>query len=139
MSSETMEDKVGIETFSVPSIRTRMAEDLVPNDKMHLWYPKMGMTPGSEEGAAMEEAAGQLRRNNLVPILPSLDLFTTVASSIMQAAILLQEDKSVDDASLIPISTLTLANIAVTRSVIAQLIDFGILKVSGFTVEGVSE
>ena len=134
-----MQEKMNIEVFSIPMIRTRMAEDLVPRDKQHLWSQQMGIVPGSQEGAEMELAAGQERRNNLAPILSSIDLFTTVASDLMQRAILLQEDKSPDDVSLIPIGTLTLANIAVTRSVIAQLLDFGILKISGYTVEGAPE
>ena len=87
----------------------------------------------------MEAAAGEERRNNLTPILPSLDLFTSVASDIMQKAILLQEDKPVDASIDIPIGLLTMANIAVTRAVLAQMIDFGLLKISGFTMEGASE
>ena len=87
----------------------------------------------------MEAAAAEERRNNLLPILPSLDMFTVVASEIMQKAILLQEEKSVDDSSVIPIDLLTMANIAVTRAVLAQLVDFCLLKITGFTVEGVSE
>ena len=134
-----MREDTDVEVYNVPSIRTRMAEDLVPPDKKYAWYQSMGIIPGSDEVAALEFAAGQERRNNLRPILPSLDLFTRVASGLIQAAILLQEDKAVDDESFIAVGSLTMANIAVTRSVIAQMLDLGILKISGFTVEGTTE
>lgn len=132
--------KLAFEVHTVPSIRTRMAQDIVPIDGHSGWLTKMGYLPGSEEGAAMEVIAGQERRNALAPISHSIDVFTQVASDLMIKAILLRQEKSIEDtSSLIPIDALMLANMAVTRSVIAQLLDFGILKISGYSVEGTFE
>ena len=134
-----MNESTDVEFLTVPMIRTRMAEDLVPNDKHNIWYTRMGMLPGSEDVAAMEKAAGEERRSNLRTILPSIDLFTAVASDLIQRAILLQGGKSVDDQYAIPLSTLAWANLAATRAVFAQMLDLGIIKISGLTVEGTLE
>lgn len=134
-----MAEKMDIEFLNIPMIRTRIAEDIVPVDKHNEWFTRMGMIPGSEDVAAMERAAGDERRGNLRAILPSLDLFTAVASDLMQKAILLSQGKSVDDTLMVPIDTLALANLAVTRAVIVQMIDLGILKINGYTVEGTLE
>ena len=135
-----MSPKTSFEVHTVPSIRTRIAQDIVPSDGYHDQFLKMGYLPGSEEGAAMEVIAAQERRNALAPISNSIDVFTAVASDLMIKAILLRQEKSIDDtSSTIPVDALMLANMAVTRSVIAQLLDFGILTISGYSVEGTFE
>ena len=134
-----MSDSTSVEFLSIPMIRTRMAEDILPIDNHNVWMTRMGIVPGSEEGAAMERDAGAERRSNLRGILPSVDLFTAVASDLMQKAILIQSGKSVDDEFMVPIGSLALANLAVTRAVLVQMLDLGILKIRGVTVEGTLE
>jgi len=136
MSGETMAENMDVEFLSVPMLRTRIAEDIVPADKHHAWFAQMGMLPGSDDVAAMEKAAGDERRGNLRTILPSIDLFTAVASDLMQKAILLHDGKPIDAAYAVPLGTLALTNLAVTRAVIGQMLDLGILKIGGITVEG---
>ena len=134
-----MDESTYVEFLSVPMLRTRMAEDLLPSDNHNIWLTRMGIVPGSEEGAAMEAAAGAERRSNLRAVLPSVDLFTAVASDLMQKAILIQAGKSLDDEFMVPLGTLALTNLAVTRSVIVQMLDLGILNIRGATVEGTLE
>lgn len=134
-----MAEKMDIEYLNIPMIRTRIAEDLVPADKHNEWYPRLGMLPGSEDVAAMEKAAGDERRGNLRTILPSVDLFAAVASDLMRKAILISQGRSVDDPLMVPIETLALTNLAVTRAVIVQMLDLGILRTNGYTVEGTME
>jgi hypothetical protein len=134
MIGETM-DNVDIQLFSLPQIRTRMGEDLVPTDKHSAWYPQMGIIPGSDEGAAMEKSAGDIRRLAIQQIAPSIDLFTGVATDLMQRAILLHRGQADLEDIPIPLSSLPLATLAVTRAVIVQLLDFGILNIKSYTVE----
>ena len=136
MSGETTAEKMDIEYLNIPMLCTRIAEDIIPSDKHNAWFTQMGMLPGSEEVAAMEKAAGDERRGNLRTILPSIDLFTAVASDLMQKAILLHEGKPIDAAYMVPLGTMALTNLAVTRAVIVQMLDLGILKINGYTVEG---
>jgi len=136
MSGETVAENMGTEYLSIPMLRTRMAEDLVPADKHNVWFGSLGMLPGSEEVAAMEKAAGEERRGNARTLLPSIDLFTALASDLVQQTIMLHGGWSADDACMVPLGSMTSANLAVTRSVIVQMLDLGILKTGRGVVEG---
>lgn len=131
--------KQTVSFLSIPMIRTRMAEDLVPDDKHNSWYLPMGMLPGSEEVAAMEKAAGQARRNHMKPLTPTIDLFTGIATDLVKKSILLNTGREVDGDGHIPIGLLSMVNLAVTRAVFAQLLDLGVITISGKITDMVDE
>jgi hypothetical protein len=135
MIGEMMQN-VDVQVFTIPQIRTRMGEDLVPIDKHNAWYPQMGIIPGSDEGAAMEKAAGDIRRAAIQRIAPSIDLFTGVATNLLQRSILLHRGQTDLEDIPIPLSSLPLSTLAVTRAVIVQLLDLGIINIKSHTVEG---
>jgi hypothetical protein len=130
---------IDVQLFSVQQLRTRMAEDLIPDAVYHAWLPQMGMVPGSVEGAAMEKAAGDLRRAEMHKIMPSIQLFTGLATDLMQKAILLHGGHSTEEDIPIPLSSLPLSSLAVTMAVFVQLLDLGIIKINSSVVEGMAE
>ena len=116
------------------TLRTRLAWDIVPDDKIREWAHDLLMNPPSEEVAKVEAAAAQIRLNHLDMILPMLsDLALTAGDVVYRPRLLTpgsspsrEPDAAVavrDDEGIVS------AVRAGVFAVVAELLDMGVLAV----------
>ena len=69
------------------------------------------------------------------PLTPTIDLFTGIATDLVKQSILLNTGREVGGDGHFPLGLLDMLNLAVTRAVFAQLLDLGVIKISGHVTE----
>lgn len=115
-------------------LRSRVAWDIVPDDKVQEWSPDLLMQRSSDEVAAKERAAAEIRRDRLVAIMPVLSDLALTAGDIVYRARLLttgsQPNVEPEGTTLVRDDEgIVQAVRAGAFAVVAELLDMGVLGV----------
>lgn len=79
----------------LPLLRKRLVWDIVPTtEEVKKYSPKMAVTPGSDEGDVIEEAASVARRRTLMPLMPLVRIAAWSAGEIISRAKMMASDET---------------------------------------------
>lgn len=118
-----------------PAMRTRIAQHVVSDELLRTRAADLALVPPSPEGQVFESWDAQRRINLLAPIVGLTDGLSGLTAELMLRTMILSEvvDSS-DGEPKVPASILPLAITAAVRAVLAQLLDVGVLSVTGSVV-----
>ena len=115
----------------LPILRKRLIWDIVPDPKIRKFSPRMGVTPGSEEGDVVEATDSHRRRQNLLPLMPLVQIAAWTAGEVTSRAKMLDSSddvSSVGDVLVLGGEHDVIAEVTqATMAVIANLIEMEIL------------
>lgn len=114
-----------------PLIKRRMVWDVLPCTEAAGFISRVGLVPGSDGGDEMEHRQSHSRINQLLPIVRAVDDFSRLAGEVAGRAILENQGIEIDSQSEGEINKYTTAVMASCRTVIANLIENGVLHIGG--------
>lgn len=131
---------VSFQNEVMPVVRKRLAWNTVPDDLVAKYSKGLRISPGSEEGDAVERNEAGRRMVLLLPLMPLVGVMAnTTGDLISRAKALASEAGTEDEGSLRidPSLDVTAEVAAGTMAVIANLLDLGVLKYGNGVSAGV--
>jgi hypothetical protein len=114
--------------LSIPSLKRRMAWDILPCDTVNDFFPKVGLNASAPDGAEIEHEDAHRRLELLAPILGSVHLTTQIASAVIGAAILETHGQGLNDEQKQGVLLATMQRtLTGVQAVLCELLDLGIL------------
>lgn len=115
------------------SVKRKLIWDIVPCSRVLEFMPKMGVVPGSEEGEAVEHRASHERLNSVLPIVAIVTRLGLLGGEVASRAIL--ENQGIEPTDAV-IQQQSLVAAGVTQAVIANLIEMGLIDITGKVYRG---
>lgn len=116
------------------SWKRKMMWDIIPCDRVEQFMPKMGVTPASAEGEKVEHRLSHERLDTLAPILGVLTQLGILGGEVAVRAIL--ENQGNDDPDPAFVAQYAMVGAAVSRAVIGNLIELGLIDITGGVYRG---
>jgi hypothetical protein len=118
-------------------VRRKMIWDLLPPDDTDCIFNDFGLTPASEDVAALEHQESLVRQRFLGTLAPAVDVYASMASEIIGATMMHNVDISPEDRHSIHTQNFGVVRPAV-YAVIGQLLETGLLKMGDNKVVAVN-
>lgn len=116
-------------------IKRQMVWDLLPCAEASSFIPKMGLLPASDSGDLVEHAFSHARMNLLAPIIIAVNELSDLAGEVAGRAILDVQGHEIEDESDPHLEQYKMVVAGCTQTVIAHLLDSGVLHISGAMYE----
>lgn len=120
---------------ALPLLIRRIAWDIIPCDEVEDLFPKLGLTPASEEVFEMEHTESHRRVDLCEPLINYIEVFAEVTNQIIKAYILRDTEEDESGISTAYLDLLVKQNLSVMRrgiyATLAQLLDTGVITYTG--------
>ncbi len=116
---------------SLPLLKRRLIWDIIPCDKVPEYLPTFGLVPASQDVSEMEHKESHRRIDGIAPIIQALDLLSCEAGMVAKEGILLSQGRDVTSRDREILRAQSVIDIAVVRSVVANLLESGLIHLGG--------